>query len=82
MQGPIVSVKFKLSGQFDLNQQAVLLAKALNVSTHQSSHRNGDASITLSYDGTVQSVADAITFGKVESADETSRTITVVLDGD
>ena len=82
MQGPIVTVKFKLSGQFDLRQQASLLAKTLNVSSHQSSHRNGDASITLSYDGTVQSVADAITFGKVESTDEASRTITVVLNAD
>ncbi len=80
MQGPIVTVKFTVSGQFDVNQQAALLAKALNVSSHQSSRRNQDASITLSYAGTLQSVADAITFGTIESADETSRTITVALD--
>jgi hypothetical protein len=82
MQGPIVTVKFTVSGQFDVNQQAALLAKALNVSSHQFSRRNQDVAITLSYAGSVQSVADAITFGTVKSADETSRTIIVVLDAD
>ncbi len=80
MQGPIVTVKFTVSGKFDINQQAAKLAKSLKASSYQSSRQNQEASITLSYAGTVQSVADAITFGTVESADETSRTITVVLD--
>ena len=52
MQGPIVTVKFTVSGQFNINQQAALLAKALNVSSHQFSRQNRDVSITLSYAGT------------------------------
>ena len=82
MQGPVVTVKFTVSGQFDINQQATKLAKALNVSSHQFSRRNQEVSIKLGYAGTVQSVADAITFGTVESVDETARTITVILDAD
>ncbi|MEZ6086541.1 MAG: hypothetical protein R3C05_00590 [Pirellulaceae bacterium] len=79
MTGPKVVVKISSKHSFKGNDLVKPLSSKLGVKGFQFSQSNNNASLTLSYSGTAQSVADAITFGKVDSVDEASRTVTVTI---
>ncbi len=79
MTGPQVVIKISSNHEFSGNDIAKGLAGKLGIRGYQFSQSNQAATLTLSYSGTLDSIAKAIDFGNVESADEKSKTITVVI---
>lgn len=79
MNGPKVTIQLTCSHGFDGNKLCRELAKKLGNKGYSYSQRNNDGTLNLSYEGSVQSVSDAIDFGEVTQVDEAQRTITVTI---
>ncbi len=72
-------IKISSKKGFDGNEIAKKLAAALGVTNYQFSQSNQDATLKLSFAGSLQEVADAIDFGTVEGKDQATKTITVTI---
>ena len=79
MLGKKVVISVKASGPVDSNKIAKALAAKLGVSNYQFSSINQDATLTLNYDGSLESVRDAIDFGTIDDINNTDRTIRVTI---
>jgi hypothetical protein len=77
--GKKVVISVKASGPVDSNKIAKALAATLGVSNYQFSSINQDATLTLNYDGSLESVRDAIDFGTIDDINNTERTIRVTI---
>lgn len=78
--GPSVTIRVTGSGKLDVPSYLEKLKTALKTGNYQTSQSGNAATIKLGFAGDLQTVVDAIDFGKVESTDPENREIRVVID--
>jgi len=75
--GPSVTIRLSGTANMDVGAYLEKLKTTLQTGNFQMSHSGGEATIVLGFAGELQTVIDAIDFGKVEAADSDKREIRV-----